>query len=316
MTEEEKIAVDESAENSSKNDNSPAPTAEVKEESIKTNEDIDPRIVEIIGKDKINEAYGEKPESKEDEKTNDDKGENPESKKEENQENMGDDQEVVLPNIEPLKSNPTRLDKRIAKLFIQNLHLAGEEEIPTEEELMAELSNYSVKDKIAAMHHYRLQAKKLRGEKITGREVLDEEDVEAIKDAERENIRQEILNEEHQKTVMTEFVSFLGSHPELDENTKEFNPSFAKAVEVLFEGGMPINEAYDTITEQVAEIKEEQKANLENKKSEALSGVLTGSGDVPSKSGELTWDDAVRIEKENPALYLRMTAEGKFNHLM
>lgn len=323
MTEEKKeIASEASDQNAPKEDNSAAAPAENKEaEEIK---DLDPRVVEIVGKDKIQSAFSEQPE--EDGKPTEEKKEIPkEESQKENQENKAEGKEEQIPAITPPEPKPTRLDRRLAGLYIRNLHLSGEEKIPTEEEVLADLKKYSKEEKIQALHFHRLKGKELRGEKPTG-DDLDDEDREAIQDAERESIRQEVLAEEHARKVQENFVEFVGNHTELlpddDDNKKNFpekkpyDSVLAEAVETLWKGGMPIDKAYKTVTDQIQAVKNRQEAEEKKKKNKSLSGVLSGSGQVPRNTKELDWDDVAKIQEENPELYKRMLAEGKFKHLM
>ncbi|HBI17150.1 MAG TPA: hypothetical protein DDY52_03305 [Candidatus Moranbacteria bacterium] len=208
-----------------------------------------------------------------------------------------------------------RLDKRLADKYIQVLTLRGDENIPTKEELMNDLKNHSKDDKIEALEQYLAIARKMRGLKPS--RALEAEDIEAIKDAEREEIRQEIIQEENQKKEMTDFVEFMGNHPELNENSKDgkYDPILAEAVETLINGGMSINKAYKTVIDAREKVKQDKIAKEKEVKNKALSGVISGSGENLNKSGELTWEDVERISEEDPQLYKRMLAEGKFKHL-
>lgn len=303
--ETEKIAPESSEQEAPIQDNSTAaPASEV----------IDPRIVGIVGEEEIQSAFGEQ--SKEVEKPADEVKEVvPPIGETEVQETVVENKEPEIPAIPALDSKPTRLDRRVANLYIHNLHLLGEKDIPTVDEVIETLKQYSKEEKIQAMHYHRLEGKKLAGD-TSASEDLDEEDREAIQDADRESIRQEILQEQHEVQVMTNFVDFLENHPELDEEKEEFNPSFARAVETLYRGGMDIKEAYETITEQIKEVKDAQIAEEKMNKNTALSGVMNGSGQVPQRGKEIDWDDVARIQQEDPAMYERMLKEGKFKHLM
>lgn len=314
---EEKIA-EVAGENAPTVDNSPASPVEEQKEAVEIKEDIDPRIVNIIGTEKIESAYGEKPEeeaktTEEEEKKNVALPAGGEEQKE-NQEKTVETEEVDIPNIPQLEAKPTRLDRRLASRYIRVCHLMGQEKIPTEEEVMADLKNHSKEEKIAALQFHLRKEKQLRGEKLSG-DDLDEDDKEAIKDAEREQIRQEILQEEHEKQYAVNFVQFVDTHPELNEEKKEYNPRLAKAVETLFKGGMPIDEAFETVTEQIQAVKEDRIAQEKKDKDAALSGVLSGTGHVPPQGKELGWDDVNKIAQEDPPLYRKMLAEGKFKHL-
>jgi hypothetical protein len=309
-----------------KTDNpTPAAPAEQKEA-------IDPRIVEIIGEEKVESVFGEQP--KVEEKPDDEAEKNvpaeeqkTDEAKQEDQENKAEVKEVEAQAATPPETKPTRLDRRLASLYIRNLHLMGEEpeNIPTEEEIIADLKKYSKDEKVQAMHSHRLKNKELLGERPTG-DDFDEEDKAAIQDAERESIRQDILAEEYDKGLKKGFVKFIDEHPELldvktDDNgvktpNEKYDPALAQAVETLFRGGMRIDEAYKTVTKEIQRVKDAQAAAEEKKKNSALAGVLSGSGQAPINEKELDWEAVGKIQKEDPELYKKMLADGKFAHLM
>lgn len=324
MIEEKKeIAPEVSAPETSKTDNPPATPAEEKEA-------IDPRIADIVGQEKVKSVFGKQSEAEEKTGEEEEKDVPAEELKtddpiKEDQENQAKQKEAEAAAATPPEAKPTRLDRRLASLYIRNLHLMGEEKIPTEEEIIADLSGYSKDDKVQAMHFHRLKNKELIGEKPTG-DDFDEEDKAAIQDAERESIRQEILSEEYEKGVKKGFVQFIDEHPELlpekeDANgaktpNENYDPALAQAVETLFKGGMRIDEAYKTVTAEIQRVKDAQVAAEEKKKNAALSGVLSGSGQVPINEKDLDWPAVTKIQDEDPELYRRMLKEGKFKHLM
>lgn len=304
-------------------DNPAAAPAEQKE--AEDTKGIDPRIVEIVGQEKIQSAFGEKPEEDgEPAEEEAPKEEQEEKKQEENQEEKAENKEVEIPKIAPLEAKPTRLDRRLASRYIRNLHLMGETNIPTEEEIIADLKNHSKEDKIQALHFHLQKEKELRGEKPSNE--LDDEDKAAIQDAEREAIRHEILAEEHEIKEKGNFVNFIGEHTELLPNddparkdfpdAKPYDPVLAEAVETLFKNGMRIDKAFETVTTQIEAVKAAQETKEKNEKNAALSGVLSGTGQVIPQDKQLGWDEVAQIEKEDPALYKKMLAEGKFKHLM
>ena len=218
-------------------------------------------------------------------------------------------EEIKTPPIPPLEAKTTRLDRRIAKVYIQNLLMAGEENVPTEEQILADLRNHSQTDKIASLNTHLAERRRLRGER-PDENNFEQEDIEAIRESEKDSIRQEILQEEHEKRYKTEFVQFVDSHPELIEGKKEFNPKLVKAVETLWRGGMPINEAFETVTEQINAVKEQAVKSETVKKQKALSGAVSAS---PSYSGDkgLTWEDIGKIQREDPDRYYKMLEKGE-----
>lgn len=218
--------------------------------------------------------------------------------------------EVDLPAIPKPEVRTSRLDKSIAKYYIRNLILNGEQEVPSEEEIIADLRKYPMEDKIQALHYHRLEHKKLKGITPTGNDELDDEDREAIQDAQREQIRSEVLAEENEKKVKGAFVQFITDHPELDETSKTYQPSFARAVETLWRGGMPINEAFDTVSEQITAAKEAFEKETEKSKQAALSGVVSSSGDANPSGEGLTWEDMARLQVEDPTRWEELIKSG------
>ncbi len=334
MTEEKNTAPEASDQNASNVNDSPAAPAAQKE-AEETKEKIDPRIVDIVGKEKIDSAFGgsakgadEQPE--EEEKPAEEKKEAQKNEsKEDGQEKKDEGKEEKPAAAAPPTPKPTRLDRRLASLFRRNLMQMGEkdENIPTEEDIIADLSKYSKEEKIQAMHFHRMKNKELRGEQPKGDDSdLDEDDKAAIQDAERESIRQEILAEEYEKGVQEGFIKFIDEHTELlpdDPETKKkfpgkkkYDPVLAEAVQTLFEGGMQIAKAHETVMKQIQRVREAAEEKAKKDKSRALSGVLSGSGQTPAEEKELDWEEVQRIEKEDPQLYRRMLAAGKFKHLM
>jgi hypothetical protein len=319
MEKEKEVAPEASEPKAPAEDSQPAAPAEEKE-AEKISEEIDPRVVSLVGEEEVKNAFGEKPK----EVPAEEKKEVPEEEQKKDQEEKPGE-EVELPKINPPEYKPTRLDRRLANAFIHNLHLSGEKEIPTEDEIISDLKKYSKDEKVQALHFHRLKGKELRGEKPS-EDNLDDEDRAAIQDEEREAMRKEIQEEEHQKTVMNDFIKFVSDHTELlpeikDDKgvatpNKKFDPVLAKAVETLWKGGMKIDEAYETVTAKIQEVKEAKEKEEKNEKDKALSGVLSGTGQIPQTGKDITWEDAAKIEKEDPQKYRKMLKEGKFKHLM
>lgn len=218
------------------------------------------------------------------------------------------EEELDLPAIQAPEARPTRLDTRVAQLYIRKLHMLGEENIPTEEQLLADLKKYSKEQKIDAMHFHRLEIKKISGD--TSGDELDVEDIEAIKDAERESIRQEIITEQHQIQVQTEFVEFLDKHPELLKEKKEYDPRLAKAVETLWKGGMPLPEAYATVTESISSVKADEGKEAAKRKQKLLSGSVSASNDFSKGAKAMTWTEFDKLRTSDPARYEKLLDEG------
>lgn len=312
--EKENNAPEVSENTSNDNSQSVAPTDQ-NQEAEKITEDLDPRVVEIVGEDNIKEAFSEKEDTKNDESETEDK-KSDELDRKENQENeadKGNENDFVRNQIQSTYK-PTRLDRRLANRFVRVLHLQGDENIPSEDEIINDLQNYTKDDKINALKHYLGLEKQLRGQEPD--DVLEDGDNEAIIDAEREEIRREVIAEENNRREAKSFVEFMDQHPELDETKKEYDPALADAVETLFKGGMPINKAHETIMSKIEQVKKEKVFQEKAEKNRALSGIISGTGESTSNSGEMTWDDVERISTEDPQKYQRMLAEGKFKHLI
>lgn len=255
------------------------------------------------------DAKPEEEEKQEEEKA---EGEADPAKSEETKE---EGEEVVVPKIpvQETAQKPGRLEKRIAKLYIQNLNLS-EQNAPNVEEVLAELTSgkYTHDQKMAMLHLHRKQNKQIRGVDIRVREPDEEEDAAIVKESEKEQIRQEIVQEERQKFAEKDFVAFLGEHPELDEETKDFNPALARAVETLWKGGMPIRDAFETVTSQFEAVKVEHAKAEEKAKQKALSGVMSASTQVKTEKtdGEYTWAEFDQLMREDPSKWQSLVEKG------
>ena len=187
--------------------------------------------------------------------------------------------------------------------------MAGDENIPTEEQLLADLKNHSQEDKINSLNGHLADRKRLRGERPSENN-FEEEDVAAIRDAERESVRQEIMAEENEKKVMNEFIEFVDSHPELLPEKKEYNPRFAKAVETLFKGGMSISEAYDTVTESISTAKADEIKETEINKQKILSGSVSASNDFSKGEKKMNWTEFDALRTSDPDRYEKLLDAG------
>lgn len=206
---------------------------------------------------------------------------------------------------------PSRLDVRLAEKHKAYLALLGQP-IPNDETLLAELQGISKEEKENSLHEHLRELARLRGQRPETAQ-LDEDDIEAIRDEEREAIRREVLAEEEAKRTNAQkaeeernFISFIESHPELVKDKKEFDADLYQAVNALFTGGMRIDKAFETVQKQIEIAREKVKKETENR---AASGAFSGS----QSSGEtktLTWEDVERIQAENPGEYRRMVREG------
>jgi len=226
------------------------------------------------------------------------------------QKEQPENEEIETPPIPRPEPQASKLDKRVATLYLQNLVLSGEKNAPSVDEVIADLRRYPMDQKIEALHFHRLRVKELRGIRPNGKDELDDEDREALHDAEREEIRNEVYAEENEKQVKKSFVEFLTSHPELDESAKEYNPTLARAVETLWRRGMPINEAYETVTEQISAAKEAIEKAGEKSKQAALSGAVSASTDSkPNREGP-TYAEMAQLQIDDPTEWERLIRNG------
>lgn len=220
------------------------------------------------------------------------------------------EEEIETPPIPRMEPRTSKLDKRVATLYLQNLLLSGEKSVPSVDEIVEELRGVPMDQKIEALHFHRLRQKELKGIRPTGKDELDPEDTESIRDAERESIRQEILAEEHERQVKQSFVGFIEAHPELDESKKEYQPKLARAVETLWRGGMPIEEAFSTVNESIAAVRESAEKAEKKEKQKALSGAVSASGDANPSHGGPTWEEMAQLQRSDPEEYDRLIKSG------
>jgi len=233
---------------------------------------------------------------KEHEEGKNDTGSNPESERD------------MQPRVTETK--PSGLDRRLAKVWIEHQMLLGTDadELPSIDALAAEMHKYSIKERKDAMHFHRLEVKKLRGQSGN---ALDQEDLAAIREAEREEVRQEVLAEINEKRERDDFVAFIGDHPELDEESKEYDQTLSSAVETLWRNGMPIRQAFATVTESIEKTRGDAKREEARRKQRSLSGVASSSGDGGSDSSEdLTYEDMAKLQAEDPTEWERLIRSG------
>jgi hypothetical protein len=226
------------------------------------------------------------------------------------QQESQEEQEADLPPIPKPEPRPSRLDRRIATVYIQNLLLSGEQDVPPIDELVQDLVKYPFEDKQRALHMHLARQRQLKGIRSTGQDELGEEDRDALLDAEVERRLEEKRVEEHETRVRSHFVGFINGHPELDETKKEFNPMLARAVETLWRGGMPIDKAYETVTGQIEAVKAEQEKSAAKEKQAALSGAVSASNDSKPSEGKLSWAEMAQLQLEDPKRWEELVKSG------
>lgn len=281
------------------------PTEKIESE---VNANATPAIEESVDEDDLSE-YGVPPMPiEEEEKREEEEGEKPTVTPLEKSDDTPNE-EAEVPRIDPPEPRTNRLDRRLAQIYIQNCLMEGDENVPTEEQILADLRSYSREDKMNSLNQHLAHRKRLRGERPTENN-FEEEDIEAIRDAERESIRQEILAEENEMRTQTNFVKFMDSHPELIPENNEYDPRLAKAVETLWRGGMPIKEAFETVTDSISSVKANEKREAEIMKQRALSGAISASNDSSRGTKSMTWTEFDKLRTTDPARYERLLDEG------
>lgn len=164
----------------------------------------------------------------------------------------------------------SRLDKRLAEKYTENLVLKGGE-VPPMELIEAELATMNLEEKKNALRNLLDENRSIRGQKP---EPLSHEDEEAIIEAEverRYQKEQEIIRENE---FQTDLVKTLSEHPELDSRTKSYNPSIEKAVAQIVQSGVFASEAYKIVQEAVSTAKEDARKAKEIESQKSMAGAV------------------------------------------
>lgn len=215
---------------------------------------------------------------------------------------------------------PGRLDRRIAKLYLQNrlMQGAGDEELPDLDQVALEIQRYPVDKKKEALNNLLSQNKALRtGEEGDPNSPVDlsQEDYEAVVEAEAERRFAEMQSEIYEREWKDDLVETVDAHPELNESKKEYDPRVSQAVENFVRRGMKASEAYQLVTDSIATAQgkaaKEALANAEMDKQAALSGAVGASNDNNSDGGELTWEKLAEIQVNDPDRYMKIIESGK-----
>ena len=283
------------------------PSAEPKVVDVATpakeEEIIDEKVKEILGDIPTVEEKTEKPEEKPVATPPEKSGEVLEKKIEE---------PVVEKQPEaPQVPQPSKLERRIAKLYQEVLILKGNDGDIDPEQILAEIKKYSLADKTKALRNLISERYTLRGGKADDVVDLSEEDHQAIVDAEVENRLQGMQAEIQEREWKDDLVKSVEAHPELDERRNEYNPKIAVAVEKLAQKGMKVSEAYQLVTESISSAQADEKKEAEIKKQKALSGAVSATHDNVEPKGGLTWEDMARIQVEDPDRYMKIIKDGK-----
>lgn len=205
---------------------------------------------------------------------------------------------------------PSRLDERLAQLHVRYMALMGHVP-PSAEEIYEKLREGDYQSKKESLHDHLRELKHLQA---IDSEDPSSEDMEALRDEEKESLRQEILREEQEKREAQKleeekefFVSFVNSHKELIKGSSEFDKDIFEAVDELFRGGMRIDKAYNTISKQFEKARNRAKKQEEN---QAVAGVFSG-GESEGKNKSLSWDEVEKIRQTNPERYKQMVRKGE-----
>jgi len=308
MTEEQKNATDTGEQVSA----STAPVTTENESSAKGTDPVDEKIKQVIGEHNLPapEETEEKPEDKKG-ATDPNKKEEEVPEKKEGEEFDGKTEEASEEFEGP---QPEKLDRRIAKLYLQARLLRGEEgDAPDLEEVAREIQRYPFGEKKKALHKLLAEVKNLRegGNNDEGSVDLSEEDHEAIVEAEANRRLAEMRGEIEQREWAEDLVKTVEAHPELDERKQEYNVKLATAVENLVKRGMKTSEAYKLVTDSISVAKEEKKKDDEIEKQKALSGAVSASTDHVETQKKLTWDELAEIQAKDPARYMEIMRSGE-----
>ena len=303
MSEEEKIATD-GGENPSAE-----PVVNDSATPAKVEDSVDEQVKEILGDIPTveeTEKPGEKPAASqpEEEKGNPEKVvENTVVQQPENPQNSSIDQ-------------PSRLERRIAKLYQSNRILRGEEGDVDIEQVIAEIKNYPLAEKTKALKNLLSEQRSLRTGQNDGVVDLSEDDHAAIIEAEVDNRLQEMQGEIQAREWNEDLIKTVDAHPELNEQKNEYNPKIAIAVEKLAQKGMKVSEAYELVTDSISVAKNSDEKSAELGKQRLLSGAVPASNENVAPKGKLTWEELARRQEANPGYvnseeYLKLAREGK-----
>lgn len=190
---------------------------------------------------------------------------------------------------QPVQAEPSRLDRRIAKLYNEVSLLNGEDSYETQA-IIDQIKNFSKEDKKQALNNLLAQKSQLRGQDSY---QMAEEDTEALIEAEAEERLQQMQAEVYRREWDDDLVKTFEAHPELDEKHKDFNPSFTQAVEKLASSGMKVSEAYNFVKESIDNAVKEAKSQAMKDKQKALSGTVNISPQVGEAPQQKSKEDQI-----------------------
>ena len=178
--------------------------------------------------------------------------------------------ELKAPEVKAEEVKVSRLDRRLAEKYAENLVLKGAD-IPSSEQIEAELASMNLEEKKNALRNLLDENRSIRGQKP---EALSHEDEEAIIEAEVDRRYQVEQQAEFEKTFQDDLVATLTAHPELDSRTKSYNPKIEKAVHQIVQSGVLASEAYAIVSEAIQTAKEDHRKANEIAAQQSMSGAV------------------------------------------
>lgn len=241
-------------------------------------------------------------------------------KQEENEDDSaGDDMANAMSHNTQDQPRTSRLDRRLANLYIQNQSLQGNDNLPETEAILNALNQMDYDEKQQALKKLLKSNRALRsgGEDDQSSDPnddfleLSEEDHEALIEAEAERRMQEMQGEVAKREWNEDLVQTVEAHPELNEETKEYDSTVAEAVANFIGKGMKASEAYKVVMDSIKKVHEEARKSTEKRKQKALSGVVSASNDAIETTGGFTWEELAKIQESDPERFLKLVQEGK-----
>ncbi len=201
----------------------------------------------------------------------------PEEKKEEVAEPVKPEEKTEetpeAPKAPEVKAEPekvSRLDRRLAEKYAENLVLKGAD-IPSSEQIEAELASMNLEEKKNALRNLLDENRSIRGQKP---EPLSHEDEEAIIEAEVDRRYQVEQQAEFEKQFQDDLVATLTAHPELDSRTKSYNPKIERAVHQIVQSGVLASEAFAIVSDAIKTAKEDARKADEIATQQSMSGAV------------------------------------------
>lgn len=181
-------------------------------------------------------------------------------------------------------TEPTGLDKRIAKLYLNNLILQGEDHQYTLEQVIEEVKKHPFEEKKATLHNLLSKNKQLKGQEDDG--ILTQEDNDALIDAEAERRFQKMQRDIQEKEWNEDLVKTVETHPELDDKSKKFDKELSDLVESRVRQGMKASEAYQAVVAEKEKLKQYALKEIERERQKELSGTISANAPQAGKDSK------------------------------